>query len=126
MPAVARLGDRERTHCSGPRRMGHFKTVFANGKPLSGKGHLNTPHLKPCACPACCCVHSVPLKRGSPNVFAEGISIGRVGDPTCTAVAQGSPNVFANGAGGGPAYGGPAATSISAQATQAGAVGGST
>jgi hypothetical protein len=39
---------------------------------------------------------------------------------------QGSPNVFANGAGGGPAYGGPAATSVTEQATQSGAVGGST
>ena len=39
--------------------------------------------------------------RGSPDVFAEGINIGRVGDPTCTAVAQGSQDVFANGGGGG-------------------------
>ena len=59
-------------------------------------------------------------------MFAEGIRIGRVGDPTCTAVAQGSPNVFANGAGGGGAYFGPASTSITEQATQAGDVGGST
>ena len=35
--------------------------------------------------------------EGSPNVYAEGIPVGRVGDPTCTAVAQGSPNVFAGG-----------------------------
>tara|TARA_B100001094_G_scaffold208668_1_gene202606 strand:+ start:454 stop:618 length:165 start_codon:yes stop_codon:yes gene_type:complete len=53
-------------------------------------------------------------------VFAEGINIGRVGDPTCTAVAQGSPNVFANGSGGGGGYGGPAATSITAEAKAAG------
>jgi len=53
-------------------------------------------------------------------VIAEGINIGRVGDRTCTAVVQGSPNVFANGAGGGPAYGGPAATSITAEAKAAG------
>ena len=59
-------------------------------------------------------------------MFAEGINIGRGGDRTCTAVVQGSPNVFANGAGGGPAYGGPAATSVTEQATQSGAVGGST
>ena len=97
MPAVARLGDREVTHCSTPFRKGHFKTVLANGIPTSGEGHMNTPHLKPCPCPVCCCVHSAPLKKGSPNVFAEGIPIGRVGDPTCTSVAQGSPNVFANG-----------------------------
>lgn len=126
MPAVARKGDRERTHCSGPKRKGHFRSVFANGKELSGRGHHNDKHLKPCKCPVCCCVHTAPLIGGSPNVFAEGINIGRVGDRTCTAVIQGSPNVFANGAGGGGAYFGPAATSITEQATQAGAVGGST
>mgnify|MGYP001232533351 FL=1 len=99
MPAVARKGDREATHCSGPKRAGSFRSVFANGIPMSGVGHKNTPHLKPCSCPVCCCVHSVPLMAGSPNVIAEGIPIGRVGDPTCTQVIQGSPNVFANGAG---------------------------
>ena len=99
MPAVARKGDREATHCSGPRRKGSFRSVFANGIPMSGVGHKNTPHLKPCSCPVCCCVYSVPLMAGSPNVIAEGIPIGRVGDPTCTQVIQGSPNVFANGAG---------------------------
>ena len=99
MPAVARKGDREATHCSGPKRAGSFRSVFANGIPMSGVGHKNTPHLKPCDCPVCCCVHSVPLMAGSPNVIAEGIPIGRVGDPTCTQVIQGSPNVFANGAG---------------------------
>ena len=105
MPAVARKGDREVVHCSMPRRAGHYKSVFANGIPMSGVGHMNTPHLLPCACPVCCCVHTAPLMRGSPNVFAEGIPIGRVGDPTCTAVAQGSPNVFANG-------GGPSSTGL--------------
>ena len=99
MPAVARLGDREATHCSPPRRAGHFRSVFANGIPMSGVGHKNTPHLLPCSCPVCCCVHTAPLMGGSPNVIAEGRPIGRVGDPTCTQVIQGSPNVFANGAG---------------------------
>ena len=101
MPAVARKGDREYVHCSVPKRLGAFGSVFANGIPMSGVGHMNTPHLLPCSCPPCCCVHSAPLMAGSPNVFAEGIPIGRVGDPTCTAVAQGSPNVIANGGGGG-------------------------
>ena len=120
MPAVTRKGDRERVHCSGPKRKGAFRSVFANGIAMSGRGHMNTPHLLPCACPVCCCVHTAPLIGGSPNVIAEGINIGRVGDRTCTAVVQGSPNVFANGAGGGPAYGGPAATSITAEAKAAG------
>ena len=97
MPAVARLVDPEYVHCTVPFREGHFKTVFANGIPMSGLGHLNTVHLLPCPCPECCCPHQVPLLSGSPDVFAEGIPIGRVGDPTCTAVAKGSPDVFANG-----------------------------
>ena len=91
---VARLGHRPRVHSSGTRRKGHFKTVFANGIPVSGHGHMNTPHLKPCACPVCCCNHAVPLRATSKTVFCEAIPIGRVGDPTCTAVVQGSPNVF--------------------------------
>ena len=91
MPAVARKGDREATHCSGPKRAGSFRSVFANGIPMSGVGHKNTPHLLPCSCPVCCCVHTAPLMGGSPNVIAEG--------RTCTQVIQGSPNVFANGAG---------------------------
>ena len=96
MPAspVARLGDRERVHCSVPFRKGHFKTVFANGIPVSGHGHFNTVHLIPCPCPACCCPHAAPLKPTKKNLFFEGIKIGRVGDPTCTAVVQGSPDVF--------------------------------
>jgi len=97
MPAITRLGDRERVHCSTPFRAQAVGSVFANGIAISCQGHLNTPHLLPCPCPRCCCMHVAPLKRGSPNVFAEGIAVGRIGDPTCTAVAQGSPNVFANG-----------------------------
>jgi hypothetical protein len=30
-------------------------------------------------------------------VYVNGKQCGRVGDPTCTAVAAGSPNVFAGG-----------------------------
>ena len=122
MPAIARKGDRERTHCSPPFRGQAFFTVFANNKRVSGLGHLNTPHLKPCACPVCCCVHTAPLRGGSPNVFAERIPVGRVGDPTCTAVAQGSPNVFANGAGSGGAYAGPDATSLANERANAGII----
>jgi len=94
MPAVARLGDREATHCSTPYRAGHVKTVFANGKPLSCAGHLNTPHLRPCGID--CCSHTAPLIGGSRSVFAESMRLGRVGDKTCTVVIQGSPNVFSN------------------------------
>ena len=95
MPAVARFKDAEAVHCSQPRRDGHVKTVFANSIPLSCQGHSNTVHLVGCG--KRCCPHTSTLKRGSPNVFAEELALGRVGDPTCTRVIQGSPNVFANG-----------------------------
>lgn len=91
---IARRGDREAVHCSRPYRKGHFRTVFANGIPVSGNGHANTTHLKPCGCPPCCCPHSASLKATTRTVFAESILVGRVGDPTCTRVVQGSPNVF--------------------------------
>jgi uncharacterized Zn-binding protein involved in type VI secretion len=52
-------------------------------------------HLLPCG--IFCCGHTAVLKRGSPTVFAEGLNLGRVGDPTCTRVIKGSPNVFAKG-----------------------------
>ncbi len=94
MPAVARLGDREATHCSAPFRAGHFKTVFANRIPMSGVGHQNTIHLVRQG--RRCGRHTAALRGGSRSVFAEGIRIGRVGDPTCTRVIQGSPNVFSN------------------------------
>jgi uncharacterized Zn-binding protein involved in type VI secretion len=92
MPALARLGDPDVTHCSGMTRAGHVKTVFANGIPLSCEGHKNTVHKGPVCAP-----HTDVIKKGSPNVYAEGIPVGRVGDPTCTSVVKGSPNVYANG-----------------------------
>ena len=94
MPAVARVGDREATHCSTPYRAGHVRTVFANGKALSCAGPKNTSHTRPCG--PRCCNHTAPLIGGSRTVFAEGLRLGRVGDKTCTAVIQGSPTVFSN------------------------------
>lgn len=91
---IARKGDREATHCSTPYRKGAFRSVYANGKRVSGNGHRNTRHLLPCKCPPCCCPHSATLKATTRSVYAEGIRVGRVGDPTCTRVIQGSPNVF--------------------------------
>lgn len=92
---IARRGDKEAVHCSRPRRKGHFKSVFANGIPVSGKGHKNTTHLLPCG--RFCCGHSARLIPTQATVFAEGKQVGRVNDPTCTKVVQGSPNVFVGG-----------------------------
>jgi len=92
MPALARKGDPEVVHCATPYRQGHVKTVFANGINLSCEGHSNTVHAGPVCVP-----HTAVLSKGSPNVYAEGIPVGRVGDPTCTSVAKGSPDCYANG-----------------------------
>ena len=92
---IARKGDKEAVHCSRPYRKGAFKTVFANGIPVSGHGHRNTRHLKPCG--RKCCGHTAPLKATQRTIFAEGILVGRIGDPTCTRVIQGSTNVFVGG-----------------------------
>ena len=102
MPAMCRLGDPDVPHCSGMVRKGHVKSVFANGRPLSCQGHVNTGHLYPVP-PIPCKGHAMPILKGSPNVFAEFLPVGRVGDPIlkCTSVMKGSPNVFANGGGGG-------------------------
>ena len=103
MPAMCRLGDPDVPHCSGMVRKGHVKSVFANGRPLSCQGHVNTTHLFPKP-PIPCPGHAKVIMKGSPNVFAEFLPVGRVGDkvgPKCTSVMKGSPNVFANGGGGG-------------------------
>lgn len=101
---IARKGDKEATHCSTPRRKGAFRTVFANAIPVSGNGHKNTSHLKPCG--KRCCGHSAPLIASQGTVFAEGRAVGKVGDATCTRVVQGSPNVFVGGPVGGGRRGG--------------------
>jgi len=44
-----------------------------------------------------CKADIAPIKKGSKNVFANGKPIGRVGDPTCTAIMQGSNSVLTNG-----------------------------
>jgi len=68
--------------------------VFVNGRGWSRQGDNNTGHLLPGApCPG----HAAPISAGSSTVFVNGRQAGRVGDPTCTAVAAGSPNVFAGG-----------------------------
>ena len=94
MPAATRIGDADIPHCSGMVRAQGTPTVLVNSIPWSCLTHLNTPHLLPGdPCP----VHSAPIVKGSTTVFAMGLAVGRIGDPTCTAVAAGSPNVFAGG-----------------------------
>jgi uncharacterized Zn-binding protein involved in type VI secretion len=66
--------------------------VFVNNIPWSLQGDLNTGHLLPGdPCPS----HAAPITVGSPTVIVNGVGAGRIGDATCTSVAEGSPNVFA-------------------------------
>lgn len=92
MRGIARKGDREYVHCSTPYRSGAFRTVFANGIPVSGHGHKNTPHKKPCG--KFCCGHTAALRASTRSVFAEGRLVGRLYDRTCTAVARASRDVI--------------------------------
>jgi len=92
MPAVTRIGDADVSHCSGMTRAQGSPDVFCNNIPISRQGDNNTGHLLPGAiCPG----HSAPITTGSPTVFVNGVGCGRIGDATCTSVAEGSPNVFA-------------------------------
>ena len=91
-PPATRIGDADIPHCSGMVRAEGSPNVFINDIPWSRQTDLNTPHLLP---PAPCPTHAAPIVLGSPTVFVNGLGAGRVGDATCTAVAEGSPNVFA-------------------------------
>lgn len=96
MPAVTRIGDADVAHCSGMVRAVGSPNVFANNKPVSRQGDVNTVHLLPGdPCPP----HSAPIAAGSGTVKVNNKGCGRVGDGLsgCTAVAAGSPNVFAGG-----------------------------
>ena len=94
MPAITRVGDADIPHCSGMVRAEGSPDVFCNGISISRQGDSNTGHLLPGSpCP----VHAAPISSGSSTVYINGRQCGRVGDPTCTAVAEGSPNVFAGG-----------------------------
>ena len=111
MPAMCRLGDPDVPHCSGMVRKGHVKSVFANGRPLSCQGHVNTTHLFPKP-PIPCPGHATVIMKGSPNVFVNNIGVSRQGDNNtvhllpglpCPSharpIATGSTTVFINGKG---------------------------
>ena len=106
MPAVARIGDADITHCTPTVRAAGSGNVFANGIPVSRQGDTNTPHFAPPHNPGApsvvhptCTLHTGAIATGSRSVFVNGKGCGRVGDGIsgCTAVAQGSPDVFAGG-----------------------------
>lgn len=91
---MTRVGDADISHCSGMVRAEGSPDVFVNGIAVSRQGDMNTGHLVP---PVPCVSHAAPIAIGSTTVFVNGRGCGRVGDATCTAVAEGSANVFAGG-----------------------------
>ena len=95
MPAVTRLGDLDSGEgCFPPRpSIQASPNVFVNQIPVHCQGHQRAVH---CCGPYC---HAAPLAKGSLSVFANGVGVGRVGDPVaCGAqITVGSTDVFAGG-----------------------------
>ena len=94
MAAVCGVGHADVPHCSGMVRAQGAATVFVEFRKVSCEGHHNSGHLLPPPIPVCA-GHTAPITSGSGTVFAEFKGVGRVGDPTCTAVAEGCSTVFA-------------------------------
>lgn len=95
MPAVTRLGDVCTGHGCWPPRpsVQASPNVYANGIAVHRQTDGWAVH---CCGPAC---HASVLAQGSATVFANGLELGRIGDPVAcgSAVAVGSHNVFAGG-----------------------------
>ena len=96
MPAVTRLGDACTGHGEWPPRPSSSASpnVYVNGIPVHRQGDSWATHCNPV--PEC---HTSTLAAGSSTVYANGLQLGRVGDPVAcgSAVAAGSANVFAGG-----------------------------
>ncbi len=96
MTAVTRLGD----HCTGhgcwPARpsVGASPNVHVDGIAVHRQSDAWATHCCP-SIPEC---HASVLAQGSPDVFCNGLELGRIGDPVAcgSAVATGSDTVFAN------------------------------
>jgi len=97
MPAAARVGDRNVSHCSGHNMASGSENVFINGRRACTQGSRTTGHLVPAG--RRCGGHTASVRGGSNSVFINGKAAARVGDGLsgCTSIAQGSPNVFIGG-----------------------------
>jgi len=100
MPAVVRIGDTLTTGhgCVGTTTLAGANqgSVYANGILAAVVGAPTVSHPFPPDPP--CAPHVANLNAGSPNVFIEGIPVGRIGDSADAGnMIFGSPNVFANG-----------------------------
>lgn len=96
MPAVTRLGDACSGHGSFPPRpsTGASPDVYVNGIAAHRQGDGWAVHCN--SVPVC---HGSMLAAGSSTVFANGLQLGRIGDPVAcgSTVAAGSADVFAGG-----------------------------
>ena len=96
MPAVTRLGDACSGHGSFPPRpsTGASPDVYVNGIAAHRQGDGWAVHCN--SVPVC---HGSALAAGSSTVFANGLQLGRIGDPVAcgSTVAAGSADVFAGG-----------------------------
>jgi len=93
MAAVCGVGHADVPHCSPMVRAGGIASVLVEFRAVSCRTHHNSGHVLP-AIPICV-GHTAPIGSASTTVFAGGLGVGRVGDPTCTAVAEGCSTVFA-------------------------------
>lgn len=91
MPAVARLTDVCTGHgsCAPRPSVTGSNDVFVNGLAAHRLSDGWAMH----------CTHTSVLAGGSQTVYANGLELGRIGDPVAcgSLVATGSPNVFAGG-----------------------------
>jgi len=102
MPAISRdMRDKGTTGHACTRVIGCKATqrsVFANGSAVLRPGDPTLPHTILVAPPLRCVKHGARVNMGSPNVFAEGRPVSRVGDSMDFGrLFMGSPNVRANG-----------------------------
>lgn len=100
MPAVVRIGDSLSTGhgCAGSTTLAGANqgSVLANNILVAVVGAPTVAHPFPPSPP--CAPHVANLNAGSPNVFVEGIPVGRIGDSAdAGAMTSGSPDVIANG-----------------------------
>ena len=97
MPLTARTTDSTTAHspCAPGQCSAGSNNVFINNLSAFRVTDKDTPH----GVPPFCIPHTTPLSQGSPNVFVNGLPLGRLGDAfSCgIKVASGSPNVITNG-----------------------------
>ena len=100
MPAVSRKGDSLSTGhiCTSTTTLDTPTqgTVFANSILVARIGDPTVSHPFPPAPP--CAPHVATVNAGSPNVFAVGIAVARIGDSAdAGAMTSGSDTVFVGG-----------------------------